>query len=262
MNTTLEAFEFIDSKTVRDHVVQEYKADRFLPTIEDLITLVWNSNNDIDMKQAYFMSLNNEIADEVVKRFEAVRNYIQNEHKDEVYCLIVNDKFYGVYKLFSSAKMQYEEFAEDISEDADIALEMYNSVDSTFRGIIRLDHSFAITDFDFTLDVIKEEKLWDNKKIDEIRSRYVKIPHPFAVGDIVSRPGDFNLYMVMNEELPDTFDEDAEERDLNYGDAELLCRVYTDEEEDKGITYDDLSDEEKKDPEDKCLIHVTELEFD
>ena len=66
----------------------------------------------------------------------------------------------------------------------------------------------------------------------------------------------------MNEELPDPSDEDAEDLDLNYGDAELLCRVYTDEEEDKGVTYDDLSDEEKKDPEDKCLIHVTELEFD
>lgn len=262
MNTTLEAFEFIDSNSVREHVIQEYKADRFLPTMDDLLSIVWNSNSDIDMKQAYFMSLSNDTADDMVKRFEAVRNYIQQKHKNEVYVLIVNDKFYGVYKLFSSARGQFAEIADMISEDADIALEMYNSVDSSFRGRIKLDHSFAITSFDFSYKVIKEEKLWDNEKTDEIARRYVKLPHPFMVGDIVSRPGDFNLYMVMSEELPDPLDEEADEGELNYADAALLCRVYTDEEEDKGLTYDDLSDEEKKNPEDKEMIMVTELELD
>ena len=57
MNTTLEAFEFIDSKTVKDHVIQEYKADRFIPTIEDLITLVWNSNMMIYASQNSHMNI-------------------------------------------------------------------------------------------------------------------------------------------------------------------------------------------------------------
>lgn len=254
MNKLSEAIEFIESNTMREFLKEELKKERLTLSDEKLCSLVWNSRQAISMKQAFLMEFPElPCAIDMIKRFEKVRLYLQENHENEVYVLLINDRFYGVYNRYDVAKEDFADFRDYVNEDSDIFLEMYDVRGSRYRGRLILDACFEVAGFDFSYDVIQEEKMWENADTDRVINLYIKLPHPFEKDDIVSKKGSFETYKLVNAELPeDLFGE------LTAGDMQLEAVPYYEDEDDMS----DLSDADAELVEDRHeMLPLLELEL-
>ncbi len=227
MDLQMETIDFIESSTMRDFLKREITDGNFKFNAEEMCCIVWNSNSVISMKQAFFMELNEfPCAIDMIKRFESVRNYLQETHDNEVYVLTVNDRFTGVYNRFDVAGEEFKDICDDVDEDDDIYIEMYDIRGSKFRGRIKIDPGFEIISFDFSYDVIKEYSLWNNPDTDRIINLYMRLPHPFETGDEVVLKGGFETYKVINANLPYDY-----MNELNFSDMALEGTVIYDEDD-------------------------------
>lgn len=249
MKKELETLQFIESDTMREFLTKELEQGRLSLSEKEMCSLVWNSNYAFSMKQAFLMEFPElPCAIDLVKRLEAVRRYLQENHAYEVYVLLINDQFYGVYNRYDTARTNFREFADTVSEASVIYLEMYDIRGSIFRGRIRLDISFEPAAFDFSQDIIKKEKLWENAETDAVTRLYIRLPHPFQPGDIVTRKGSLDTYKLIDTTLKDDlFGE------LNAADMRLVGILY--DEDDPEPDYQEALEEE---PEELPLL---ELEF-
>lgn len=228
MNQLAEALEFIESDTMREFLQVEAQKERFTLNEEQMCSIVWNSRQALSMKETFLLGFPElPCAIDLIKRMEAVRLYLQENHENEVYVLLVNDRFYGVYNRYDVAKEEFQDFQDFADENAEITLELYDVRGSRFRGRLFLDETFEITAFDFSKEVVETEKLWNNADTDRVVNLYIQLPHPFETGDIVGRKRSFDTYKIVNPEQPqDLFGE------LNAGDMQVEVVPYDEDEED------------------------------
>ena len=205
MDKIIEAIEFIESKTMRKYLNGLYASGNLSLSNEDMLAIVWNMKGDIDMKQAFLMSFTDDdragkCAVELVKRIEAFRSFIKENHDDLVYVLTMNDKFYGVYNRFDVARDDYKEVWGDEGLFNDMILEIYDPKGSMFKGRIFINKSFDVLGFDLGLDVINDNKLWERGETDDIINHYVDIPCPFSIGEKVTLPSSLDCFEIF--EIP------------------------------------------------------------
>lgn len=206
-----EAANFIESDTMRMHLLKEIREGRYVGTEEDLCSIVFNSFATLDEKQAFLLEYPElPVAIDMIKRFEAVKRYVQEQHENEVYVLIIDDRFYGVYKEYAVAKERFEEIKMLVNEYSEISIEMYDTTDSMFRGRLLLDKNLDIVSFDFNQTVIKELNIWNNADTDRVINKYIELPIPFKVGDIVTTKRSLDTFKVVRTEpiIEPEFDEE------------------------------------------------------
>lgn len=220
-----EALDFIDSDTVRNYLKKLAEEKKFTLTDPEMISIVWNSRADIDSKQAFFLEMNDSISQKLVRRFEAMRRFLQERHEGLVYVMIINDRFLGVYNLYDTAAADFDEFRESFSREAEISLELYDPAVSGFQGRILFDGNFDITGFDLSQTLIEKEKLWEKDEADEAVNRYFQLPVPFRKDDIVTLHGGFDLYRVLDPDQPE-----AGDPEMNFSDIAVRCRRYDEED--------------------------------
>ncbi len=235
-----EVIEFIQSDSMKEHLKELERRNELSFTDEELISIVYNGDGDINMKEAFLLNYPEmPAAIDMIKRFEAVRRYIEEQHEHEIYVLMINNVMSGVYYRFAQAKMDFDDLRDTVSQNAEIAVEMYDPRESKFRGRIVVDQGFEIKSFDFSLDTIKENDMWNNKDTDRVINMFINIPHPFMEGDIVTMKGSLETYKVVNADLPTPKPDADMDEALYVEDMAIEVIPYDEDNEENNEIIDD-----------------------
>lgn len=190
MDITEQAMSFADSEEMKKYLMEKKDQGEIALSEEDMLSLVWNSRATLDEKQAFYLFLEkNDIASEMTRRYEKLREYLEEDHASQDYVLVVDDRFFGVYHLYSAAYADFENFRDEVTEDSEILLELYDVRTSTYRGRIRLNQDFEIIGFEFTPELVEAENLWTDSDTDRVIRKYIQFPSPFQAGDLVKEAG-------------------------------------------------------------------------
>ena len=197
--------EFIPSEAMRKHLHTAYTDGSLSLTAEDMLAVVYNSDNSLSERYEFIRSLSEHITEKEAYNtiIEAMELILSDFNKNGLYLSVI---FFDDEDEHNQVKLYSLQEAADYKKKNNIPYlycELYKA-DKLVVPEITFDKNGSIIDFRTTPykdDFSRSSE--EFTKADKLMDRYVYLPTPFKKGDVVVSCNDRRKkYIVVNADVP------------------------------------------------------------